>query len=396
MNAWTPLPLGALLLAACAQTRVLPVAPVSVPLELTNNLVLVQARVSGSEPAWFVVDTGAGASVVNAEWAEDIGLEAEDEVEVSASGGSVGASRVTGADLVVGGAELEDVTLLSIPLGGLEAGVGRSLGGIIGWDLFDRYVVEIDYRARVLRLHGPDAYVYDGPGASLPIAIEDNTPFVGATLVGPEGQTLPSKLLIDTGSTGTITLNTPFVRRHHLVEAPGGTIPLVAPALLAGSAQRYVGRVEELHIGSFRFPDLLALFAQDEEGDFAAASNDGLIGGELLGRFRLVVDYRHRRVILEPGDAIGRPTEFDMSGISLNAVGPDFLTFRVRLVIPGSPAEEAGVEPGDFLLAIDGRTAADYGLDVIRRMFRRPGEHALTLRRGESRIEVVLTARRMI
>jgi predicted aspartyl protease len=379
------------------QTRVMPGAAVSIPVELTSNLVLVRASVSGSESAWFIVDTGAGASVVNAEWAERIGLEAEGEVEVSASGGSVDASQVTGADLMIAGVELHDVTLLAIPLSGLESGVGRSLGGIIGWDLFDRYVVEIDYRARALRLHGPDSYRYEGPGASLPIAIEDNTPFVSATLVGPGGQTIPSKLLIDTGNTGTITLNTPFVRRHRLVETSERVIPLVASAILAGNAQRYVGRVEELHLGSFRFPELLAILAQDEEGDFAEARNDGLIGGDLLRRFRLVVDYPHRRLILEPGEGIGRSTEFDMSGMSLGTAAPNFQTFRVRLVIPGSPAEDAGVEPGDLLLTIDGRRAAEYGLDEIRQMFRKPGErYALTLQRGESTVEVTLTTRRMV
>lgn len=382
---------------SCAQTRVMSDAPASVPLELTNNLVLVHTRVGQSEPAWFIVDTGAGASVVNAEWAERIGLKSEGEREVSASGGSLNAPVVTGADLVIGGAALQDVTLLAIPLAGLEAAVGRSLGGIIGWDLFARYVVEIDYAARMLHLHGPDSYRHEGPGTSLPIALEDNTPFVNATFVGPGGQTFPSKLLIDTGNAGTITLNTPFVRRHRLVEDSQRVVPIVASALLTGTAQRYVGRVEELRLGSFRFPQLLAIFAQDEEGDFAEANSDGLIGGDLLRRFLVVVDYSRRRLILVPREGMHRPTEFDMSGMSLGAVGPGFRSFRVRLVIPGSPAEEAGVEPGDLLLMIDGRSAAEVGLEEIRETLRRPGErHAFLLQRGESTLEVALTTRRMI
>jgi C-terminal processing protease CtpA/Prc len=147
-----------------------------------------------------------------------------------------------------------------------------------------------------------------------------------------------------------------------------------------------------------RVPEILTMLAQDEEGDFAEDRNDGLIGGELLRRFaRVVVDYAHRRVILEPQAEVGQPPEFDASGLSLVAAGPDFRSFRVRLVLPSSPAEEAGIEPGDVLLTFDGRPAAEYGLEELRRVLRRPGgRHTMTLEREGSTVETAITTRRLI
>jgi C-terminal processing protease CtpA/Prc len=86
-----------------------------------------------------------------------------------------------------------------------------------------------------------------------------------------------------------------------------------------------------------------------------------------------------------------------MSGVSLGAVGPEFKTVRVRLVIPGSPAEGAGIRPGDVLVSLNGRPAVELGLDEIRTMFRKPGvTYTLVLKRRESTLQLKLATRRLI
>jgi predicted aspartyl protease len=47
-----------------------------IKLELINNLVLVQARVNNSDPLWFIFDTGATNTVVDAKQAEALRLKA--------------------------------------------------------------------------------------------------------------------------------------------------------------------------------------------------------------------------------------------------------------------------------------------------------------------------------
>lgn len=61
----------------------------------------------------------------------------------------------------------------------------------------------------------------------------------------------------------------------------------------------------------------------------------------------------------------------------------------VTLVQPGSPAEDAGVQPGDVVLKVDGRPVQTPRDVSARVMAKRPGDSLkLTLRRGEGEVEL--------
>jgi C-terminal processing protease CtpA/Prc len=109
------------------------------------------------------------------------------------------------------------------------------------------------------------------------------------------------------------------------------------------------------------------------------------------------VDYSRSRIILEPNVELDAPMEFDMSGMSLAAVSSDPSMFRVRTLIEQSPATDAGVAVGDLLMSIDGTPVQAVTLNDIRQRFKVPGKRfALTLRRGDSMIELAITTRRLI
>src|SRR6266550_3808572 len=45
-----------------------------IPFELSNNLILVQARVNESAPRWFILDTGASSTVIDSQLAKALRL----------------------------------------------------------------------------------------------------------------------------------------------------------------------------------------------------------------------------------------------------------------------------------------------------------------------------------
>ena len=123
----------------------------------------------------------------------------------------------------------------------------------------------------------------------------------------------------------------------------------------------------------------------------------GLLGGEILRRFTVTVDYSRSRIILEPNAQLATPMEFDMSGISLAAVESDPSTYRVRTLIEQSPATEAGVAVGDLLTAIDGTPVGALTLNDVRQRFKEPGKRfELTLKRGDGIFRLAITTRRLI
>jgi C-terminal processing protease CtpA/Prc len=122
-----------------------------------------------------------------------------------------------------------------------------------------------------------------------------------------------------------------------------------------------------------------------------------VIGGELLQRFKVIFDYAHKRMILEPNAGLAEPFEYDMSGIRLRAEGEDFKTLKVRRVVENSPATEAGLREGDLISAIDGKPTVELSLSQINHMFKQEGkEYLLVINRGEEKKQIKLKLRRLV
>jgi hypothetical protein len=83
-----PLTLTATVLAGQTQAK-----PVTVPFELANRHIVLQARVNASRPLAFILDTGADAAIVMTNVATELGLKLTGSVAV----GGAGAGQQTGS-----------------------------------------------------------------------------------------------------------------------------------------------------------------------------------------------------------------------------------------------------------------------------------------------------------
>ena len=366
---------------------------VNIPFELFGNLILLQAKVNDSGPLRFILDTGAGTSVLDAQQAKVLRLKPQGKIVGMGGAGSAGATFTRGTSVNLPGVQILDQTIYVLPLDPLSA-IGRKIDGVIGNDIIKRFVVEIDYAAQTLNLYEPQSYRYSGSGQVITLLMDGNLPFVRARVTPEGGRTpLEAKLQIDSGSTGVVLLNTPFVKKHQLL----ATIPQAVQTNLGGvggSAQTLIGRVKSMMLGRFVIDRPIARFSQATRGDYASATYDGLLGGAALRRFKVVFDYSRRQMIVEPNKYFAEPYEIDMSGITLVADGDDLLIDDVE---ENSSAAGAGVQGGDILVAIDGRPAAEFTLDQIRTMFMQDGkEYLLSLKREGKVLQLNLKLKRVI
>jgi C-terminal processing protease CtpA/Prc len=100
-------------------------------------------------------------------------------------------------------------------------------------------------------------------------------------------------------------------------------------------------------------------------------------------------------MVLERGRRFDEPFEYDMTGMVLDPRGIERRS--IDAVLAGSPAEQAGVQPGDVLVSVDGEPVAAMGPDRLRRALRRDGaEVTLTLERGSTILEMRLRLRRLV
>lgn len=152
-----------------------------------------------------------------------------------------------------------------------------------------------------------------------------------------------------------------------------------------------------LQLGSFTFKNPVAIFFLDKKGVLASPEFDGVIGGEILRRFKVVFDYSRQQLILEPNRHFSEPDEYDMSGLLLIAEGEDFKILKVRHLIEDSPATEAGLREGDVISAVNGTLASKLSLEQVRAMFKKEGQsYLLSIRRGGERMQIRIRLRRLI
>lgn len=348
----------------------------------------------------MVVDTGASTTVIDRRAASDLRLKTAEGVDVLTQGGTVGALSLGQVNLTLGaarGVTLTTEDALALDLGALAAGLGERIDGVLGYDLFRRYVVEFDHAGKQVSLYEPSRYEPPRGGETLRLEFIEQTPFISAQVTPLRGATVTGKFLIDTGATGAVSLTSPFVRRHALVKGSAGTIGITAGALVAGGSRALTARLAELRIGGLRIRRPTVNLSQDEQGDLASDEYAGLIGGEVLRRYLVTVDYSRSRITFAPTPAASEPYEATVSGMSLSASGARLRTYTVRAIVERSPATEAGIRVGDRLVSIDGRPAASMTLDEVRTRLRRVGVALrLTIVRDGRRVPVVLRTRRLV
>ena len=363
-----------------------------IPFELFGNLILLQVRVNHSDSLRFILDTGADTSVIDEQRAKGLGLTPQGKIVASGAAGSAEATFTKGVSVSLPGVEVLDQTIYVLPLGSLSA-LGRKIDGVLGNDVLKEFVLEIDYSARTINLYEPRGYRYSGTGKIIPLTIDEGLLFVRAS-VTPQGRApIEAKFEIDSGSTGAILLNTPFVESHKLLATVPKTVQTNSGGV-GGTAKMLIGRVNKVRLGRFVIDHPITHFSQAREGDYASSKYDGLIGDRILSRFRVIVDYSRRRMMLEPTRHFAEPYEIDMSGMELVTDGNDLL---IDDVDEHGSAAEAGVQEGDILVSINGRTAAEFTLDQIRAMLMQEGkEYSLSLKRAGKMLQIRLRLKRII
>ncbi len=377
-------------------------SPITIPLEITGyGGIIIQARINNSQPMSFYLDSGASATFfINATKTTALGLKLQGRVLVGGGAGpnSYETSSTNGLTITLDQQKFTDQSATVMNLHLIEEQLGRPVDGLVGVDLFLNYVVEIDYTTQKLKLYDPKSYFYPGTGESLPLELQDRHFFIPAAIELPGRKSLSGRFLIDTGGCMmTAVLTTPFAQQNGLPTREQKTILDQSIAGLGGGTSLLVGRASSFRIGHSVLENALIYISQDNAGALASSDYEGLIGTEILRKFKLIFDYPRRRLIFERNGDFNAPLEYDMSGLSLRAYGKDFRTFKVHQVLKGSPASVAGLRVGDIIGRIDRIPAAQLTLEQVLQMMKVPArEYTLTIKRGNKVKVVRLKTRKLI
>jgi hypothetical protein len=279
---------------------------------------------------WMLYDTGASTTHVD-----------PDSVERVSGLNTSGLERVNITNATMGPLEVNRLPARLSQLDHLTVGLGREIDGILGYTVFQDFLMTLDYEAGAIRLARgalprPDnrsVFSTRGPGVR---------PFLRLDIDGRE-----RRILIDSGAAGTpLALNR--LGRYTLTDAPR---PIGASIRFAHIEYRRGGRLDgEVRLGEFVFERPLVEEVPETE----------LFGGMLMQHFNWTFDIENERVRIEriDGDgAIGMAAEVT-HGLALR---PQADGLVIEAILPGSRAGEAGLADGDVLTHFDGRPVADRG-----------------------------------
>ena len=369
------------------------------PIEIASNKPWVQVVINNSVPQWFILDSGAsGGTILAKEAADRLGLKRGSEIGTHIGAGAgvdVGVATLSNVTIGVAGDAMVIPEMRVFSFAHVSPYEGRRLDGLLGEDFLWRNVVEIDYAKRRLRIIDPAKYTPSPAATIVPITLVHGLAMADAAITRPGEPTISCRFVIDTGVRTTLVLYHPFVMEHRFLETSEPTITATIGGGVGGETKGDLGRLDSLRIGTLSFAKTPVIYSRDTVGVFAGDDADGIVGGEILRRCKTTFDYAHSRLILEPySDA--KPLEYDMSGLFLVGQGADYARVTVLSVAARTPAAEAGLMKGDEIMAIDGRPASQVGVEGARQLFRTPATYRLEVKRGDTKLNVEMKARRLI
>ncbi|MDX6613656.1 MAG: hypothetical protein QOD75_2842 [Blastocatellia bacterium] len=282
-----------------------------IPLDIDNNIILMRVSVNGSKPLKFIFDTGASSSVINSQRAAELGLKSQGQARGNGTGGAFQGSYTKGVLLSVQGAEVSNQLLVSFPFPTVS---DFEFDGVIGYDFINQFVVEIDYQNKIMNLYDPQTYTYSGRGKVIPLLLTGRkTPLVRTKIILEGRAPVEGNLEVDTGADNTFTINSPFVKKQGLLAAISKTTQGKQNGA-GGEQQLVVGRVKAMQFGQVIIKNPPIGLSQDTEGSGASQENDGLIGGEIFRRFKVILDYSRKQMILEPNSSFNDPYNIETDG----------------------------------------------------------------------------------
>jgi hypothetical protein len=365
---------------------------VAVPFELINNHLYVEVKLDGKGPFRVLLDTG-GANVVTPEMAHALGVQPQGAVQ----GGGVGEKSADVGFVKLGAVELGGITLRDqlfavFDLGSLSSVEGMPQNGLVGYEIFKRFVVRVDYEHRRLTLTLPAAFAHRGGGVVVPFKFHDQVPQVEGAIDGIAGA-----FDIDTGSRATLDLFGPFVEAHGLRARYAPTIQGVSGWGVGGPARGQLARAGSLRLGGLEISRPVVELTLQTKGAYSDKYVAGNVGGGLLRRFNVTFDYSRQQLIFEPYPGGDAAASFDRAGAWINLAAGD--AFEVIDAYAGGPAAAAGLRQGDRIVEVDGRGPAALSLPALREHLRDapPGTRVhLLVDRGGKRREIVVVLRDLV
>ena len=386
--------------------------------KLVNNLIVIPVTVNGVSLS-FLLDTGVSKPIIfnffNLK--EELSINKTELIHIQGLGNDepIEALRSSNNIVVVGEAVSLTQDLFAIIDSSINfmPSLGIPIHGIIGYDIFKDFVVEINYSRRFIKLYNPKRYdsKLSRKWRKLDLKFYNKKPIIEAS-VTVNNQVIPVNLLMDTGGSDALWL---FENPAQSLSIPPHTFDDFLGNGLSGTIFGKRTIVESFRLKDYQlnkvnvaFPDSSSI----QKAKINTLRNGSLMGG-VLHRFNWVFNYKSQWVAFRKNKFFNTSFEYNKSGIVMQYAGVRLLktqtsspvkslnsntdpitqnsntinftsTYKFEVVPelvisdirPNSSADEAGLEIGDVVLSINNKNLSSLTLQkAIDQFYGADGKH---------------------
>jgi predicted aspartyl protease len=187
-------------------------------------LILLAANVNDHGPFEFILDTGAGTSLLSSELAKQLEVKILGAKEGHSAGGKVSISLAKIDSLAVGEARLDGVDVGIVDLSDIGKTIGVKIDGDLGYNFLKHFRLTINYRDCDIRFDDPKRVENFGPSAKTEVAIRLANQAKPLILVDVHANGRgPFQFAIDTGAS-TRTIAPELAKSLNIDSSPIGSL----------------------------------------------------------------------------------------------------------------------------------------------------------------------------
>lgn len=270
----------------------------TIPFTLGNDhYIHLKGKVNNSETLDFIFDTGAGTCVLNERGQNKAKINLNGQTDNEGSSGFTIEQTSSSNYLELSSLKWKNLSLTYIDYKG-----SINTDGVIGYNVFEDKVVEIDYEKNLLIIHTEMPKNISGY-SSKKIRHDLNGTFIEATLNnGVKDYT--GWYLFDTGGSLTVAVGGDYATNNQLY----GTMKNLGNAIGTGNGKSFskneIVELPILKLFGFSITNIPIHIEAPEKSIYGEA---GIIGNNVLKRFNTIIDYQNATIYLKPNSLITTP-----------------------------------------------------------------------------------------